>query len=148
MITSTDIMTGIAMVLANAVPENRVYLQKCPEGFERPSFLIEYVKTVCRDVNRKTVGKTISFKLTCFAPEDESDQENSRLTEMQEKAIQAFADGYIPVIDRAVKVQNCTGSLDVDKAYIDLQFDFFDDRNDEVDNTPLITSVTTKIEEV
>lgn len=147
MIKPVDIMTAINKKIVETFPY-AVYIQRCPKDFVRPSFWIEYVTTSRRDVNRSTVAKTVFFTITCFAPLDKHNRVNpEELMKFQEDVIQLFADGFLTVGDRAIKVQSSTGGIDDDRAYIDLQFEFFDNRSDAVDDTPLIRSVEIKLEE-
>ncbi len=135
-------------MLADVYKEYTVYVQECPKDFNRPSFLLEFVKLSQRDANRITVEKTVYFTITCFTEIDKhyrSDRE--KLASLQENVLQLFAKGYVAVGDRAVKVQGSNGGMETDRAYIDLQFEYFDNRTDEEDDTPLIASVTTKIKE-
>ena len=149
MIKLNDIMTGINIVLVEAHPKYKVYPQRCPKDFKRPSFLLEYVKTIPKDVNRSTVEKTVYFTITCFTYIDEYYRSKADdLSEIQEDVMQLLSAGYITVGDRAIKVKGSTGGIDSDRAYIDLQFEFFDNRTDAMDTTPLVASVNTNLEEV
>lgn len=148
MVRIKDLMTAINKKIADAFPYT-VYVNRCPKDFVRPSFWIQYVTTSRRDVNRSTVAKTAYFTITCFTQVDEhyeADQEE--LIELQEEIIQLFSDGFVAVDDRAIKVQSSTGGVDFDRAYIDLQFEYFDDRNNEADETPLMLTITTNLKEV
>lgn len=146
MVKQKDILREINIILVKAFPKYAVYINNCPKDFERPSFLLELVRMSQRDVSRNTFEKTVYFTITCFTTIDEryhSDAED--IIELQENVLQLFAQGYVKVGDRAIKVQGSTGGIDTDRAYIDLQLEYFDNRTDEEDNTPLITSVYTKI---
>jgi len=147
MVKTNDIMTVINKKIAESFPYT-VYVQRCPKDFVRPSFWIQHIRTSRRDVNRSTVAKTVFFTITCFAPLDKHNRVNpEELMEFQEDVIQLFADDFLTVGDRAIKVQSSTGGIDDDRAYIDLQFEFFDNRSDAVDDTSLIRSVEIKLEE-
>ena len=149
MIQLNDIMTGINIALVAALPEYKVYPQRCPKDFKRPSFLLEYVRTSRKDINRSTVEKTVYFKITCFIKVDDYYRsEADALSGIQENVTQLFSVGYVNVDDRAIKVQSSTGGFEDDRAYVDLQFQFFDNRTDAMDTTPLVASVTTNLEEV
>ena len=146
MVNQKELFRSINRILVDPFPDYTVYINACPKEFDRPSFLLELVRISQRDANRKTVEKTAYFTITCFYTVDnryQSDIEN--LIDLQENVLQLFAKGYVTVGDRAIKVTGSTGGLDIDRAYIDLQFEYFDDRTDEEDKTPLITSVSTKI---
>lgn len=148
MVKIADIITEINRLIADSFPVYAVYIQRCPKDFIRPSFFLEYIKTSKRDVNRTVVEKTVYITITCFEKIDKYYRSNPcKLTELQEKALELFNSGFISVGDRAIKVQSSTGGLDLDCAYIDLQFEYFDNRTDAEDTTPLMKSVTTNLQE-
>jgi hypothetical protein len=148
MVKQSAILTAINRLIVEAFPYNTVYIQGCPKDFNRPSFMLEYIRLSQRDATRKAIEKTVYFTITCFTPVDKyyrSDMDE--LANLQEETLQLFSSGYITVGDRALKVQGSTGGMDTDRAYIDLQFEFFDNRTDAEDQTPLMSSVTTRIQE-
>ncbi len=146
MVKVKDIMTAINQLIIKPYPDDPVYVQTCPKDFARPSFWLEYVRLSQVDANRSTVEKTVYFSITCFAPVDKRFRSDpDELSALQDSILDLFAEGYISVGDRSIKVQSSTGGMDIDRAYIDLQFNFYDNRTDEEDQTPLITSVTTRI---
>lgn len=149
MVTAIEIMTGVNTVLVEIAPEYKVYLQRCPKDFKRPSFLIKYVRTNRRDMNKSTVEKTVYLTITCFVGKDtyyRSDTDD--LAEIQEKIMQVFTERHLTVNDRAIKMQSSTGGFEEDIAFVDLQCTYFDNRTDAVDTTPLVASVNTNLEEV
>lgn len=149
MVTAIEIMTGVNTVLVEIAPEYKVYPQRCPKDFKRPSFLIEYVRTSRRDMNKSTVEKTVYLKITCFVEKDAYYRSDTdELAEIQEKIMQAFTERHLTVNDRAIKMQSSTGGFEEDMAFIDLQCTYFDNRTDAVDTTPLVASVNTNLEEV
>lgn len=149
MIKQNDIITAINIVLVASYPDYKVYVQRCPKDFKRPSFLLENVRTSRRDINRTTVEKTVYFKITCFINVDEYYRSDTdALSEIQEAVMQLFSVGHVIVGDRAIKVQSSTGGNEYDRAYVDLQFEYFDNRTDAADTMPLVASVKTNLEEV
>ena len=146
MIKQIEILTEINRLLVSSFQEYAVYINACPKDFIRPSFLLEFVRLSRTDANFSTVEKTAYYTITCFTPVDNYYQSNAEdLINLQDGVMQLFLQGYINVGDRAIKVKSSTGGMDIDRAYIDLQFEYFDNRTDEEDETPLITSVTTRI---
>lgn len=149
MIKQTDILTAINRLLIEVYPEYMVYIQACPKDFERPSFLLEIIRISQTDICRSSVEKTVYFTVTFFAETDKyyrSDPEE--LADIQDTILQHFNIGYVMVGDRAIKVKGSSGGIDADRAYIDLQFEFIDNRYDNVEQEPVATSVTTRIQEV
>jgi hypothetical protein len=148
MITSNDIMLTVNALIAAKYTKITVYRERCPKDFKRPSFLLEQGKSDQKDATRNTVNKSSSLTITCFATIDEHYRsEISDLTDLQEGIISIFSCGFVKIRDRAIKVQGLPGGIDVDRSYVDLQFDYFDNRTDAADNTPLIASVKTNLKE-
>lgn len=148
MVKINDIFDSVNKLIISPFYDYTVYIQRCPKDFNRRSFLLEYVRTSKTDINRTTVEKTVYFTVTCFVENDKYYRSNPmQLAELQESVLELFSTGYITVGDRAIKVKSSTGGIDLDRAYIDLQFEYFDNRTDTVDTTPLITSVTTNLQE-
>ncbi len=148
MVTARDVMAGIQAAIASKFPAYSIYLQVCPKNITRPSFMIQYIKTNQRDVCRYTVEKTVDYKVTGFPAVNEfycSDP--NELSTLQEDTMQLFSNGFVSIGDRAIKVKSSTGGMDPDRVYLDLQFEYFDDRTDAEDSKPFITSVTTNIQE-
>lgn len=149
MVKINDIFDSINRLIIAPFPTDTIYIQRCPKDFDRPSFLLEYIKTTKTDINRTTVEKIAYFTITRFVEKDDYYRSNPfLLAEQQETIVDLFNIGYVTVGDRAIKVKSSTGGIDADRAYIDLQFEYFDNRTDAEDTTPLITSVTTNLEEV
>ncbi|MDD3173583.1 MAG: hypothetical protein PHF63_07985 [Herbinix sp.] len=146
MIKQNDILTAINRILVELYPDYMVYINNCPKDFTRPSFEIGLIRVSQTDACRTTVEKTAYYTLTCFTTVDEYHMsEPEDLIDLQDTIIQKLQIGYVIVGDRAIKFKSSTGGIDPDRAYIDLQFEYFDNRTDEVDTTPLATSVTTRI---
>lgn len=150
MIKQKDIMTAVnrLLIAPEAYPDYTVYIQGCPKDFTRPSFLLEYIRTSISDANYSTVEKTVYCTITAFVQTDDRYQSDmDELADLQDGVMALFLPGYITVRDRAIKVQVSNGGMDTDRAYIDIQFNFNDDRSDAEDNTPLIQTVSTTLEE-
>ncbi len=148
MIKQSDILTAINRLIVAAHPDYTVYIHACPKDFKRPSFLLEYVRISQSDASRIAIKKTAYFTITCFVPVDahyRSDMD--QLADLQDGIIELFLPGYVEVGDRALKVQSSTGGMDIDRAYIDVQFEFFDNRTDAEEQLPLMESVHTNIKE-
>jgi hypothetical protein len=142
MITPNQIVDEINRLLVVAYPEPTVYINRCPKKFDRPSFLIETVKAGDNPASRKMVKCEAYFTVTCFVKVDEfGNGADGVLTAIQTEVMGIFRKGYIKVGDRAIKVKASSGGSDFDRSYVDLQFEYFDNRSDDVDNTPLIGDV-------
>lgn len=143
MITTNQIMDAINRLLVEKYSERTVYVNRCPKDFDRPSFLIESVKAGGDSANRKTVKNNAYLTITCFeSVDDYGNSDDGALTEVQDDVLQLFRPGFLKVGDRALTVIASTGGADFDRSYVDLQLEYYDDRSDELDNTPLIVDVS------
>ncbi|WP_313342518.1 DUF6838 family protein [Sedimentibacter sp.] len=143
-LNSIKIMDAINTLLVNKYPEYTVYIDLCPDDFDRPSFLIEQIRKNVDSVNKGTVKVTEYFSVTCF--EDTGDYTTNLLIRQQE-VLDMFRSGYLNVEDRSIKAKANNGGKDFTEAYIDLQFEYYDDRSDDEDTTPKIKEVITTIKE-
>lgn len=146
MTTPNDIMTAINLELVKVCPIDPVYINLLPKDFARPSFLLECVQVMRQDENYSTVSVVAYFTITCFCEVDghyNSDAE--QLLERQTKVIDIFRRGYLTVGDRAIKAQASSGGMDFTQSYVDVQFEYFDARDDAPDTTPLMEAVKTNI---
>jgi hypothetical protein len=149
MVKQKEIQLAINKMLVAIYPDYTIYIQECPKDFARPSFKIELVRISQTDASHSTVEKTAYYTITCFASTDEyyrTSQDD--LIDLQDTILLELQRGYFVVGDRAIKVKGSTGGVDSDRAYIDLQFEYCDNRTDEEDQTPIAASVTTRIQEV
>lgn len=152
MIKTTDLYNSINAVLVVLYPSRIVYTpERQPKDFKRPSFLIEHIKSSRIDINRTTVQKTDYFTITAFESVDKYNRADVlKLIDIQDTLLNGFGVGYVTVGDRAIKVKSSSGGTDTDAVYIDLQFEYFDDRFEppKTETEELIQSVTTTIKGV
>ncbi|BCK00865.1 phage tail terminator family protein [Anaerocolumna chitinilytica] len=149
MVRQADIVTAINTLLIKAYPAFAVYLQPCPKDFLRPSFLIELIKSSQVDLCRTSIEKTVNYKITCYTGIDQYNRSDpEELAIIQQQVLEIFGQGYVTVGERALKVKECTGTMETDKSFIELQLEYVDNRTDEVEQIPMAASVTTKIQEV
>lgn len=145
--TINDIVVEINRRLMSAYSTQTVYTNRCPEKFDRPSFLIEAIRINNDSANRKTVKTVAYFTITCIEPVDEYwNSDSAALLDVQEKVLQLFRAGYLKVGDRALKVSASTGGADFDRSYVDLQLEFYDDRGGEEEIAPPAENIETNFE--
>ncbi len=148
MVTTKQIMNAINKLLVEKLAAECVYRNRCPEGFERPSYLIEAISNGSDSANCRTVEQTAYLTITCFAAVDEfGDSDDSTLIDLQDGVMNLFRPGYLRVGDRALKVKASTGGADFDRSYVDLQLEFFDDRSDEANTAPLMETIEFTLKE-
>lgn len=125
-------------------PAAQAHVGFCPVGFERPAYLITCPKVSRTDASRTTVLVNASVAIGFFTPlNDYQLPDCDELTEAQNAVIDIFRQGYIRVGDRCLRVKAATGSMAAGEAYVDLQIEFFDDRDPEALTDPMIQTVET-----
>ena len=136
------------MLLVQEYPEDTVYIDLCPKDFDRPSFWIEAIRKTIDSVNKRTVKVTEYFSITCF---DETDNyynsDTVNLLTRQQQVLDMFRSGYLSVDDRAIKVKASAGGRNLAEAYIDIQFEYYDERSADEDTTLKMKEVITTIKE-
>ena len=147
MITQLDIMDAIAALTSEKLPVlKRVYTDLVPRDFKRPSLLMEAVTQSVFAVNCKTVRVDSFFTLTIYDETDDySNCDTCRLLGWQQDILGLFRSGFLQVGDRALSVEASTGGRDWDKAFVDIQLTYYDDRDDTPDTTPLIENIETNM---
>lgn len=142
MTTTNQIRDTVGQLLKGKYPDRTQYVNRCPKDFARPSFWIEVAKDKQDDVNWSTIRHQVHFLLTCFVFMDSfNNGDDLELTDLQDAVIGLFSAGYIRVGDRAIKVSASAGGHDNDRSYVDLQFDYFDDRPLVEEDLPIAASV-------
>ncbi len=142
MISISNIMTAINKILVLNYPTYPVYIQRCPEDFERPSFFIQNVKSTVNDANCKMVEKTVYMLITGLGEKDSYYiSDINKLNDLQDNIINIFNSCSLKIGDRNIKLKSSSSGFDNDSIFVDLQLSFFDNRTDKVDDTPLIVSV-------
>lgn len=149
MITPEQIEIEVNRMLAvNFSEVKAIYRNRYPRDYDRPSFLIETVKFDIDAASRKTVRCVDYLTVTCFAEiDDHGNAPDGALLALQSDVLQLFRPGFIRVGNRALKVKASAGGADFDRSYIDLQLEFYDDRTDELDTSPLMQEVEFALKE-
>ncbi len=149
MTVASDIMAALQTALAAAIPGlTEVRTDPKRQNSARPAALVEHVRTAQRDVSRKTVKVTSDWDVTVYPELDAyRDCEQADVLAIQEAALGCFRPGYLTVGGRALPVKASSGGQDGDRAYIDVQFEFFDDRSSEENTIPAMAAVTTNLKE-
>lgn len=150
MIKTTDLYNSINKVIVKLYPSVTVYTpERIPKDFTRPSFLIEHIKNSRVDINRTTVQKTDYFTITAYEKVDKYNRSDVlKLIDIQDTLLNGFGSGYVTVEDRAIKLKSSSGGTDTDAVYIDLQFEYFDNRYESQETEEIIQSVKTTLKGV
>lgn len=97
---------GLVTVLNNSYPTQPVYIQRLPEGFQRPSFLIEFVSGSTEELTKDTIRQDVIFEIKYYGALDTNGVVD-RVKQMEEvaKLQQLFFTGYLDVdTDRKAKI--------------------------------------------
>lgn len=143
MITSIEIMTRLQQLLAESYPDHSIYMEQYPEPSARPCFMLELVTADRFPVSCKTVQETVYLTITCFAVAEDDPASGSNPFVTQQGVLELFRTGYLAVADRKISVQASPGGRNEDQAYVDLQFEYFEDRSAGQDTAPLMKEVHT-----
>lgn len=143
MITPVDIIEAIQVRIKEESQTNsllyqlkQVHIDLLPKGFERPCVLVEYITNITTDGNKQLVHVIEFLTLTVFADRDKHGNVNTKdVLELQNAVSSLFRCGYLPVKDRNLHITSSNGGRDWDKAYIDVQLEFFDRRLEHADET-------------
>lgn len=147
-INSMKIIDEINRLLVEKYPKHTIYIDLCPKKFDRPSFLIEFITVKQRPANRSTIQKTGYYSITCFdITNDYSHSSTIDLLTVQQGVLEIFEIGYIEVDGRAIEVKASSGGRNFDQAYIDLQFEYFDDRPNHTEEIPKMKEVYVTMKE-
>lgn len=148
MITPEQIEIEVNRLLAEGLPAvETIYRNRYPRDFDRPSFLIETLKFDIDAANRKTIHCVDYLTITCFAEiDDHGNAPDGALLALQVEILQLFRSGFVRVGDRALKVKASTGGADFDRSYVDLQIEFYDDREEEQGGAPLMKDFDVEME--
>ena len=141
-----DILKAINDLVAEKYPDDMVYVKLLPKDFKRPSTLIETESVERSPVGKRLIAVSARIMLTCYVETGghyESDTE--ALSDRQNGILSLFDCGYLKVGERCLEVQAASGGMDFAESYIELQFDYFDDRPDESTPLPKMKKIKTKL---
>ena len=131
MIDFIKIQDEINRLLVEKYPNFTVYINKIPQDFERPSFAIEFIRNSPEEVNKGIIKEIDYFTITYFAELD--DYYNTDKFNLQNVLLniqRIFRSGYIKIEDRAIKVKTSSGGSNDDEIYLDLQFEYYESREE------------------
>lgn len=148
MVSRVDLMKAMNRVLVEAFPDRTVYWNTAPDDFVRPSFLIQYVSGTLDGDNFHLVEQTAYFTITIFESVDEyTDSDQEALLQTHDQVLRLFRAGYVAVGDRALKVIASSGSIDEQESFVDLQFQFMDERDLKLPEYHMMEQLHTTITE-
>lgn len=133
-IASVDLMEAVEEELNRLYPGEPVYWDYLPKGFKRPCFTLECPRTAGTDMNAALVQREADILVTCMASADAyGDSSRKELTSRQSTVLDLFAQGFLRVKDRAVKVKGEKGEQTPELAAVTALFSWADERPGYVD---------------
>jgi len=139
MIATGDIRDVVNKLLVDELHAQTVYINRCPKNFKRPSYWLETIRREILDVNYCTIKVVQYFSITCFISQDGyGNSDSQELTDRQDAVAELFQSGFVQVGNRSIRVKATTAGYENDRSYVDLQFEYFDDRPAEADTLPLM----------
>lgn len=148
MIKVNQIRDAINRLLVDKLGAKNVYINRCPKNFKRPSFWLETVCFNSEPSSYSTVKVEAHFSITCFISTDAyGNSDSTELTDMQESVMSLFRAGYMKVDDRALTVKANAAGYDNDRSYVDVQFEFYDERLEKAEAIPLMSSLNVNLKE-
>lgn len=141
---TVQILEEIKSRLAQRFPGYGIYVDACPQGCEKPAFLLEQTGLTTEDAGRWTVLVTARFTVTYYPPPD-GGALAATITAVKHGVGLLFADGCLRTAGRAVKTAVNGGSRDFDWASVDLQFSWYDDRPERPEQAMQAETVITNV---
>lgn len=129
MIAENEILDAVNRLLVEHWPDRTVYCNTIPQEFTRESFALLESFYKVEDGGLDCVEITAGYTILGYLPQDKRGNVDRLglgilLREMQD----LFRGGYLPVSDRALRVTECSGSIEEGAAFLDLELIFYDDR--------------------
>ena len=129
MIAENEILDAVNRLLVEHWPDRTVYCNTIPQEFTRESFALLESFYKVEDGGPDCVEITAGYTILGYLPPDKRGNVDRLglgilLRDMQD----LFRCGYLPVSDRALRVTECSGSIEEGAAFLDLQLTFYDDR--------------------
>lgn len=162
MITTKQIMNALESILHTQYPGFTIYTNLPPAGFTRPSLLIQPLTFEAADASASLLHVTERFKITVIDETDDYDTgDPGRLQEIQQAVLGLFSQGTLWVEDRHIKVRAAygdpgdpedaekvravSGGRERDRAYIDLRFEYMENRPAAESAAPVMETIETII---
>ena len=143
-----DILDAVNAVLVTVFPDRPVYVNFCPDEFQRPSFLIEFISSNQTAASYYVNELTMYFTITCYeALDDYSISSQTDLIRIQGEVLEAFSGGALQVGNRYLEMQTSSGGCDATCSFVDLQFLYFDGKPWSEEHEELMEDMNLTVEE-
>lgn len=133
-LSSVDLMETIESALNTLYPGEPVYWDYLPKDFKRPCFTLECPRTAGTDMNAVLIQREADILVTCMGRTDAyGDSSRKELARRQSAVLDLFAQGFLQVKDRAVKLSGEKGEQTPELATVTGLFSWVDERPAYVD---------------
>jgi hypothetical protein len=140
------IIDAISDLLVAQYPTFPMNITNQPEGFDRPSFFIEFIQETQTDVNYSVHSGTVSIQITYFAPIDEyyNDDTENQLS-VYETVLGLFPRS-LPVGDRYYYINTIVGNMKDHEVFFTINLTRYASRPAET-SAPVATSIEINLQE-
>lgn len=125
--TLKDIFDGVTQAVDSQWPDAPIYRGYKPEGFARPSFLLEGGPVSSVEIGGRQRRVTAQVKLTCYTAVDAYGHSGTdELLETADSLMELFYGGYITIGNRDPHITEVTGDYGLDYAAVTVKLEFFE----------------------
>ena len=129
MLTAQEIVEALEGGIAEALPGEKVYKNRLPKDFKRPSCFIEFVKKNITDANAASLTVTAEVQITGFVPTDDYYDSDSQAINLKAEALIAiFAGRCFHAGDRWLDVISADAEYGLDYVMLSAKLSYIDDR--------------------
>lgn len=128
--TKTEILDAINLLLVEKWPKRTVYVDVCPLDFDRPSFWLAVEKNDLTDANRFLIKHDLQLRLTIYDELDEHYEASWYRLSQETDTVTDLLSRVLKVGSRHLKLQLKVLPRDPDRAYIQINTSWMDDRPD------------------
>lgn len=125
-----DILKAVEARLLETFPDEPVYWDSLPNGFQRPSTTLEFQRDTVTDVNFCLVRHEAEMLITCFSKVNDPYHDSSRadLNDRLSRVLGIFHTGNLPVCDRCLTVTAHAGIGTPEYSEVTVRFTWVDGR--------------------
>lgn len=120
-----DILEAICDKVAEKFPNQDIYINQVPEGFERPSFYVSMFGFNDRDAWMGALNRTVAFQVVYFSPKDgrgNIDTVSQYTSYITLSTI--FQHHGLQVLDRNLKITSVEGGPRDSEVYLTINLDY------------------------
>lgn len=147
--TTLDVLKGVKALLKTKwpEPETAYYTDYAPQGFKRPSFLVEEGPVEQVEIGGHTAAFTVEIHIVAFLPVNAYHHSHiPDLCRRRDEVMALFGRGYFPVGDRNPHIDTLKGNCGYDYAEVTASVSYTE-RWEDGEEYPLLESINIKIKQ-